>query len=119
MEHSLEFLKLVEDAKQSVTEITVTDALDHVNKGAELIDVREDTEWNNGHARDAVHIGKGVIERDIVSQFPDKNKELILYCGGGFRSILAAASLQKMGYNHVASMTGGWKSYQEAGGEVG
>ncbi len=114
MEHSPEFLKLVEESKQSVNEISVADALDHVSDGAALIDVREDSEWNNGHAKDAVHLGKGVIERDIVSEYPDKNKELILYCGGGFRSVLAAASLQKMGYNNVLSMAGGWRSYQEA-----
>ncbi len=114
MEHSPEFIKIVEEAKQGVNEISVADALEHVSHGAALIDVREDNEWNNGHAKDAVHIGKGVIERDIISQFPDKNKELILYCGGGYRSILATASLQKMGYNNVLSMTGGWRSYQEA-----
>lgn len=118
MEHSPEFLKLVEDSKQGVNEISVADALKHVSQGAALIDVREDNEWNNGHAANAVHIGKGVIERDIVSQFPDKNKELILYCGGGYRSILATASLQKMGYNNVLSMTGGWRSYEENGGPV-
>jgi rhodanese-related sulfurtransferase len=118
MEHSPEFLKLAEEAKQGVNEISVTHALEHVNNGAALIDVREDNEWNNGHAKDAVHIGKGVIERDIVGQYPDKNKELILYCGGGYRSILATASLQKMGYNNVLSMAGGWRSYQEEGGTV-
>ncbi len=114
MDHSLEFLKLVDDVKAGVNEIAVKDALEHVSHGAALIDVREDNEWDNGHAKDAVHLGKGVIERDIVSNFPDKNKELILYCGGGYRSILAAASLQKMGYNNVLSMTGGWRGYQEA-----
>ena len=83
---------------------------------AKLIDVREDSEWAAGHARGAQHMGKGVIERDIEQSVPDKNAELILYCGGGFRSALATDSLQKMGYTNVASMAGGWRAWQAAGG---
>lgn len=78
-----------------------------------MIDVREDNEWETGHAAGATHIGRGVIERDIIGKFPDKNAELILYCGGGYRSALAADNLQKMGYTNVLSMAGGWTAYQE------
>jgi rhodanese-related sulfurtransferase len=80
-----------------------------------LIDVREDNEWAAGHARGAVHLGRGVIERDIEARIPDKNAELILYCGGGFRSALSADNLQKMGYTNVSSMAGGWRAWQAAG----
>jgi rhodanese-related sulfurtransferase len=80
-----------------------------------LIDVREDNEWEAGHAEGAKHMGRGVIERDIVNTIPDKNAELVLYCGGGFRSALAADMLQKMGYTNVYSMAGGWKAWKEAG----
>src|SRR6267378_1123028 len=85
---------------------------------AKLIDVRENNEWQAGHARGAQHLGKGVIERDIEQSVPDKKTELILYCGGGFRSALAADNLQKMGYTNVASMAGGWRAWQAAGGPV-
>lgn len=86
--------------------------------GAVLVDVREDREWAAGHARGAVHLGKGVIERDVEKAIPDKDAEIILYCGGGFRSALTADSLQRMGYSGVLSMAGGWTAWQEMGGEV-
>ncbi|MEA2762397.1 MAG: hypothetical protein QOD47_1681 [Gemmatimonadaceae bacterium] len=85
---------------------------------AKVIDVREESEWAAGHARGAEHLGKGVIERDIEAHVPDKNTEIILYCGGGFRSALSADALQKMGYQNVASMAGGWRAWQEGGGPV-
>ena len=85
---------------------------------AKVIDVREESEWAAGHALGAEHLGKGVIERDIEARVPDKNAEIILYCGGGFRSALSADSLQKMGYRNVASMAGGWRAWHEAGAPV-
>ena len=85
---------------------------------ARLIDVREDNEWNDGHAKGADHLGKGIIERDIETMVPDKDSELILYCGGGYRSVLAADALQKMGYTNVASMAGGWRAYLEANAPI-
>ena len=119
MKHSPGFLKIVEDAKSRVREISVDEVRRKLESGkAKLIDVREDSEWAAGHARGAQHLGKGVIERDIEQSVPDKNSELILYCGGGFRSALATDSLQKMGYTNVASMTGGWRGWQAAGGPV-
>jgi rhodanese-related sulfurtransferase len=114
MEHTQEFLELAEAARSHVKEISVFEALEKIKTGANLIDVREDREWNDGHAKGAMHIGRGVIERDIVGKFPDKNTELILYCGGGFRSALAADNLQKMGYRNVLSMDGGWTAWKEA-----
>ena len=113
MQHSEEFLALAEEARARVREISVEEALARINDGATLIDVREDSEWNEAHARGAVHLGRGVIERDIVQQIPEKDAELILYCGGGYRSALAADNLQKMGYTNVFSMIGGWKAWQE------
>lgn len=113
MEHSKEFEKLVTDIKPNVKEISVEETLERIENGATLIDVREDNEWNAEHAQGATHIGRGVIERDIVWQFPDKDKELILYCGGGYRSALAADNLQKMGYTNVFSMIGGWTAWKE------
>ena len=80
-----------------------------------LVDVREDSEWAKGHLPNAIHLGKGVIERDIETKVPDKNAELVLYCGGGFRSALAADNLQKMGYKNVLSMDGGWRGWTESG----
>lgn len=113
MEHTKEFLQLAEDARSRVTEISVRETLERIREGAILIDVREDNEWNENHAKGATHIGRGVIERDIIGKFPDKEKEMILYCGGGFRSALAADNLQKMGYTNVFSMAGGWTAWQE------
>jgi len=119
MKHSPGFLKLVNDAKPRVREVSVEETRRKLDAGkAQVIDVREDSEWAAGHARGAEHIGKGVIERDIETRVPDKNAEIILYCGGGFRSTLSADSLQKMGYRNVASMVGGWRAWQEAGAPV-
>lgn len=115
MEHSSEFLNIVNDAKGRIREVSVDDTRQKVREGAALIDVREDNEFAAGHAAGAVHMGRGVIERDIVGKFPDKDAELILYCGGGFRSALAADNLQKMGYKNVLSMAGGWKAWRDAG----
>lgn len=118
MEHTKEFLEIVEEARSRVKEISVAETLKRIEAGANLIDVREDREFENGHAKQATHIGRGVIERDIVGRFPDKDAELILYCGGGFRSALAADNLQKMGYRNVLSMSGGWKDWRDAGAPV-
>lgn len=115
MEHSSEFLKLVEDAKSRVREISVVETQKRIADGAVLVDVREDNEFAAGRARGSRHLGRGVIERDIVQTVPDKDTELILYCGGGFRSVLAADNLQKMGYTNVRSMAGGWTAWEEAG----
>lgn len=118
MEHSDEFLRLTDDAKSRIKEVTVAETLERIENGATIIDVREDSEWSAGHAAGATHMGRGVIERDIVQKFPDKSAELILYCGGGFRSALAAESLQKMGYTNVFSMAGGWKAWKDSGSPV-
>ncbi|MGI9036920.1 MAG: rhodanese-like domain-containing protein [Pyrinomonadaceae bacterium] len=118
MEHTKEFEKLVAGIKPNVREISVAETLEKVKNGTPLIDVREDNEWEDGHAKGATHIGRGVIERDIIGKFPDKNQELILYCGGGFRSALAADNLQKMGYRNVLSMAGGWTAWKAAAAPV-
>ena len=120
MEHTEGFLRLVNDAKTRVREISVAETEQRMreNKDAKLIDVREDNEWNAEHAKGAIHLGKGIIERDIERTVPDKDTELILYCGGGYRSALATDALQKMGYTNVFSMAGGWRAWNEAGGEV-
>lgn len=114
MKHSSEFEAIVNDAKTRIKEVTVEETLERMKDGVVLIDVREDNEWNNEHALGAQHLGRGVIERDIVNAFPDKDTELILYCGGGYRSALAADNLQKMGYTNVFSMSGGWRAWNEA-----
>jgi rhodanese-related sulfurtransferase len=119
VKHSPGFLKLVDDAKSRVREVDVAEARRKLEKGkAKLIDVREESEWEAGHARGALHLGKGVIERDIEERVPDKKAELILYCGGGFRSALATDNLQKMGYTNARSMAGGWRAWQAAGAPV-
>ena len=119
MEHSPGFLKLVEDAKTRVREISVEEARAKSERGkARLIDVREESEWAAGHARGAEHLGKGVIERDIEKKITDKSAEIILYCGGGFRSALSADALQRMGYTNVRSMAGGWRAWEQSGGGV-
>jgi rhodanese-related sulfurtransferase len=117
MKHSEGFLKIVNDAKSRIREVTVDETRARVaaNEGARLIDVREDKEWEAGHARGAEHLGKGIIERDIEESVPDKRTELILYCGGGYRSALAADVLQQMGYTNVYSMAGGWKAWKDSG----
>ena len=118
MKHSEGFLKIVEDAKTRVREVDVEQTLGRLKEGARLIDVREDGEWERGHARGAEHMGRGVIERDIEGAVPEHDAELILYCGGGYRSALAADNLQRMGYTNVYSMAGGWKAWKEAGAPV-
>ena len=115
MKHSPEFEAIVDDAKSRIKEVTVDETTARMKEGAKLIDVREDNEWDSAHAAGATHMGRGVIERDIVQTFPEKDTELILYCGGGFRSALAADMLQKMGYTNVFSMAGGWKAWKESG----
>jgi rhodanese-related sulfurtransferase len=119
VKHSPGFLKLVDDAKSRVREVGVDETKRKLESGkAQVIDVREESEWAAGHVRGAQHLGRGIIERDIESRIPDKNAEIVLYCGGGFRSALSADNLQKMGYRNVASMAGGWRAWQEAGGAV-
>ncbi len=118
MEHSNEFLALVAEASNRVREVSVEDTLERIGAGAFLLDVREDNEFLASHAAGAKHMGRGVIERDIVQTFPDKSAELILYCGGGFRSALAADNLQKMGYRNVWSMAGGWTAWNDADAPV-
>jgi rhodanese-related sulfurtransferase len=120
MQHSPGFLKLVNEAKARVRQTdvaTVKRRLDHGEK-LMLVDVREESEWAAGHLPGAQHLGKGIIERDIETTIPDRNAEIILYCGGGFRSALAADNLQKMGYTQVFSMDGGWRGWTEAGHPV-
>jgi rhodanese-related sulfurtransferase len=114
MKHSEEFLALTKAAQANVREISIEEVDELLAKGASLIDVREDSEWQAGHAKGAKHMGRGIIERDIVQTFPDKNTEIILYCGGGYRSILTAESIQKMGYTNVKSMIGGWRGWVDA-----
>ena len=115
--HAPEFLKLVQDAKTRVPECTVDDVKKRLDAGDRflLVDVREDREFVAGHIPGAVHIGKGVIERDIEAKVPDPATPLVLYCGGGFRSALAAEALQKMGYTNVISMDGGWREWNQKG----
>jgi len=118
MEHTEGFLKLVDDAKTRVREVNVGQTLERMRHGARLIDVREDNEWGRGHAVGAEHMGRGVIERDIERAVPDHSAELILYCGGGYRSALAADNLQRMGYTNVYSLAGGWKAWKDSGAPV-
>jgi len=120
MQHSPGFLALVNEAKKKITEISVAElrARLEVNPSAVLVDVREDHEWQAGHARGAVHLGRGIFERDLERRFPDKDTELILYCGGGYRSALAAESAQRMGYRRVVSLIGGYRALLMAGWPV-
>jgi rhodanese-related sulfurtransferase len=117
MAHNPGFLKLVNEAKSRVKETDMAGYKKMVADGSKpvLIDVREDSEWAAGHAKGAVHLGKGVIERDIETKVPDKGSKLVLYCGGGFRSALAADALRQMGYTDAISLDGGWRAYQESG----
>ena len=117
MAHSPQFLKLVNEAKKQVKETNVADVKLRMDSGEKflLVDVREDNEWEKGHLPGAVHMGRGVIERDIETQVPETSTKMILYCGGGFRSALVADNLQKMGYTNVESMDGGWKGWVAAG----
>jgi rhodanese-related sulfurtransferase len=111
MEHSPGFLKLVNETRPRVREVTIEQARQRLaeNPKAVLVDVREDREWESGHAVEAVHLGKGVFERDLEKKFPDYDTELILYCGGGYRSVLAADVAQRMGYRNVSSLADGYK----------
>ena len=115
--HNAAFLALVNDAKSRVREMNIVQYQQLAASGARhvLIDTREDSEWSAGHAKGALHLGKGIIERDIESKIPQRDTQMVLYCGGGFRSALAADALQKMGYTNVISLDGGWRAYQEAG----
>ena len=117
MAHSPQFLKLVNESKARVKETNVADVKRRMDGGEKflLVDVREDNEWANGHLPGAVHMGRGIIERDIETAVPDTGTKMILYCGGGFRSALVAENLQKMGYGNVESMDGGWKGWVSAG----
>lgn len=117
MKHSEGFLAVVNDAKSRVKEIGIEGYKNLAASGEPhvLIDVREESEWNAGHAAGAIHLGKGIIERDIEKTIPDHNAKLVLYCGGGYRSALAADNLQKMGYKDVISLDGGWRAWNEAG----
>ncbi|HTF37327.1 MAG TPA: rhodanese-like domain-containing protein [Blastocatellia bacterium] len=117
MDHSPGFLKSVNDAKSRVRENTPEDVKRKQEAGESFyfVDVREDNEWQKGHAAGAIHLGKGIIERDIENAIPNHDAEIILYCGGGFRSALAGDALQKMGYKNVISMDGGWKRWRELG----
>ena len=117
MDHSPGFLKLVADAQTRVREISVdqTRAWLKQNPQVVLLDVREDSEWDAGHAAEAVHLGKGVLERDLEKMFPDVNTEIIMYCGGGFRSALVADNLRQMGYTQAISLDGGWRDLKDSG----
>jgi rhodanese-related sulfurtransferase len=120
MDHSPGFLQVVDEAKPRVTEISLDEAkqLLATNKDAVLVDVREDSEWSNGRAENAVHLGKGILERDIENTFADKSKALIMYCGGGYRSILTADVAQKIGYAKVFSLKGGYKALVTNGWKI-
>ncbi len=115
--HNPGFLALVNDAKSRIRQIDIEAYQLMVASGDRrlLIDTREESEWAAGHAAGAIHLGKGIIERDVETIVPDKNAKMVLYCGGGFRSALAADALQKMGYTNVISLDGGWRAYQASG----
>lgn len=116
MDHSPGFLNVVNEARPRVREVTIDQAkaMLAANPQAVLLDVREDGEWQAGHAQQAAHLGKGVLERDLEKQIPDPNTEIIMYCGGGFRSILTADVAQRMGYRRVSSLIGGYKALVQA-----
>ncbi len=119
-QHAPGFLQIVTDAKTRIRECTVADVVVRLDADEKLtlIDVREESEFESGHIPRAIPLGKGIIERDIEARFPDHDQELILYCGGGFRSALAADNLQKMGYKNVISMDGGWRVWKEMGRSI-
>ena len=114
MAHNPGFLKLVNEAKSRVKQTDI-EGYKKMNPKPVLIDVREESEWAVGHAAGAIHLGKGVIERDIETKIPDKSTAMVLYCGGGFRSALSADALQQMGYSNVISLDGGWRAYSQSG----
>jgi rhodanese-related sulfurtransferase len=117
MDHPEGFLNLVKDAKKRIREENFRETKKRLDASEKiiLVDTREDSEWARGHVPGAIHLSKGIIERDIERAIPDKDAAIILYCGGGFRSALAADNLQKMGYRNVISMDGGWRGWTEAG----
>lgn len=117
MKHSEAFVRLVDESRVRIKETNVAKVKARLDAGEKftLVDVREDNEWARGHIPGAVHLGRGIIERDIEQRFPDKSVELVLYCGGGYRSAMSADNLQKMGYTNVSSMDGGWRGWNEAG----
>jgi len=120
MDHSPEFLSLVNDAKSRIRQIDIEGYKSMVAAGEPhiLVDTREDHEWDANHVKSAVHLSRGIIERDIVAQVPDKSAKMVLYCGGGFRSALVADNLQKMGYSNAISLDGGWRALQASGLEL-
>ncbi len=115
--HSPGFLALAEAARQRVRQIDIEEykRLRHTNEAGQLVDVREDNEWQAAHVAGAVHLSRGIIERDIETTFPEKDTKLVLYCGGGYRSALAADNLQKMGYTNIISLDGGWRALELSG----
>lgn len=117
MKHSEAFVRLVDESRSRIKETNVAEVKARLDAGEKftLVDVREDNEWARGHLPGAVHLGRGIIERDVEHHFPDKSAELVLYCGGGYRSAMSADNLQKMGYTNVSSMDGGWRGWTEAG----
>ena len=117
MDHAEGFLTLVRDAKKRIKEEDVQTTKKKLDAGEKmfLVDVREESEWSRGHLPNAIHLGKGIIERDIETAIPEKGATIVLYCGGGFRSALAADNLQRMGYSNVISMDGGWREWTQAG----
>jgi rhodanese-related sulfurtransferase len=120
MKHSPGFLKLVDDAKSRIAQTTPEEVRGRMRRGERflLVDVREESEFAAGRIKGAVHIGRGILERDIEAKAPDHSTEIVLYCGGGFRSALSADNLRKMGYDNVASMDGGWRRWNELGYET-
>lgn len=120
MQHSPGFLKLVNEARKRVRELTVEQAKERLsmNPKAILLDVREESEFIEEHAKEAIHLCKGILERDIEKMFPDPDTEILMYCGGGFRSVLACESVQKMGYRNVFSIIGGYRAMKAAGWEM-
>jgi rhodanese-related sulfurtransferase len=117
MDHNEKFLRIVNDAKARIREIGIAEVKRKLDAGERfhLVDVREESEWFKGRIPGALHLGRGILERDVETAIPDLEAEIVLYCGGGFRSALAADNLQKMGYSRVFSMDGGWRSWNEAG----
>jgi rhodanese-related sulfurtransferase len=115
--HSAGFLAIVDDAKKRIREVNIEQYLQMRKSGdaGQLVDVREDHEWEAAHAAGAIHLSKGIIERDIETTFPDKSAKLVLYCGGGYRSALATDNLQKMGYTNAISLDGGWRAIETSG----
>ena len=119
MDHTPRFLSHVESVRARVREVSPADVQELLRTGsARVFDVREDSEWAAGHVAGAAHLGKGIIERDIERTVPDVDAPIVLYCGGGFRSALAADAIQQMGYTNVLSMTGGWRGWAELGGAI-